>query len=362
MTPVRSLFMAPQWIGDAVMTQPFVAALKARHERITVAALPWVAPVYELMPECDEVMVLPWPKKGLSLKLRWEWARAQRHRFDRAYLGPNTFKSALLPLWAGIPQRVGYQGESRSWLLTHVLPNPRHDKSLAMVDFYNALAKPFEHGDVKLCAQEPGHAVSSTASAASAVSRPQLSLENVEIAKTLETLGLASGEYVVVACGAEYGPAKKWPHEHFARLIVKTPWPVLMLGSNKDSLDAEKIVKMVHALGGSRVIDLTGRTSLREAFAWIAGAKGLVSNDSGLMHVGAALGVSQVALFGSSSAEHTPALNERATMIWLKQDPDYSPPLTCAPCFKRVCPLGHTRCLEDLGVERVLPHVLSWQD
>ena len=338
------------------MTQPLLAALKSRNEIITVAALPWVAPVYEMMPECHEVMVLPWPKKGLSLKLRWAWAKAQRHRFDRAYLGPNTFKSALLPFWAGVPMRVGYKGESRSWLLTHTLENPKQDKSMAMVDFYRALATPYEQ-----CVEALGSLETFGADANLRV-RPQLSMEPVLIKETLATLGLASREHVVVACGAEYGPAKKWPHEHFARLIVKTPWPVILLGSDKDRADAGKIVKLTHALGGQNVIDLTGKTSLKEAFAWIAGAKGLVSNDSGLMHVGAAFGVPQVALFGSSSPEHTPALNERAKMIWLKNERDYSPPLTCAPCFKRECPLGHTRCLQDLGVERVLTHVLSWQD
>ena len=356
MTPLRSLFIAPQWIGDAVMTQPLLAALKARNESITVAALPWVAPVYEMMSECDEVMVLPWPKKGLSLKLRWAWAKAQRNHFDRSYLGPNTFKSALLPLWAGVPQRVGYQGESRSWLLTHVLENPKHDKSMAMVDFYNALAKPFERDAGALSGGE------SLNDARTHGVRPRLRMDPESIKKTLASLGLVVGEHVVVACGAEYGPAKKWPHEHFARLIVKTPWPVILLGSDKDRVDADKIVKITHALGGQNVIDLTGKTSLRDAFAWIAGAKGLVSNDSGLMHVGAAFGVRQVALFGSSSPEHTPALNEHAKMIWLKNEPDYSPALTCAPCFKRECPLGHTRCLHDLGVERVLSHVLTWQD
>jgi heptosyltransferase-2 len=359
MTPLRSLFIAPQWIGDAVMTQPLLAALRARNESISVAALPWVAPVYEMMPECDEVMVLPWPKKGLSLKLRWAWARAQRTRFDRAYLGPNTFKSALLPLWAGVPQRVGYQGESRSWLLTHVLANPRHDKSMAMVDFYNALAKPLEHEHEHDFGALDDHESLDLAPVLGG--RPRLSMDPESIKKTLDSLGLTVGEYVVVACGAEYGPAKKWPHEHFARLIVKTPWPVILLGSDKDRVDAEKIVKLTHALGGQNIIDLTGKTSLKDAFAWIAGAKGLISNDSGLMHVGAAFGVRQVALFGSSSPEHTPALNERAKMIWLKNEIDYSPALNCAPCFKRVCPLGHTRCLQDLGVERVLSQVLSWQ-
>lgn len=354
MKPIRSLFIAPQWIGDAVMTQPLLSKLHARGEQVSVAALPWVAPVYEWMPECEEVLVLPWPKRGLSLGPRWRWAKAQRHRFDRAYLGPNTFKSALLPLWAGVPKRVGYQGESRAWLLTHVLQSPTSKQSLAMVDFYNALARPLENDD-------PGaHKQASLGEIQDESRQPKLSIPGPVIQETLKPLGLQANEYLVVACGAEYGPAKKWPNDHYAKLIAQTPYPVVLLGSTKEREDAVKIVHAARALGAERVLDLTGKTSLRQAFAWIAGAKGLVSNDSGLMHVGAALGARQVALFGSSSPEHTPALNARAQMIWLKQDTSYTPALTCAPCFKRVCPLGHTRCLTDLSVERVLQVVLTW--
>jgi heptosyltransferase-2 len=355
LTLKRTLFIAPQWIGDAVMTQPLLATLKSRNERISVAALPWVAPVYDMMPECDEVLVLPWPKRGLSLRMRWQWAKMQRHRFDCAYLGPNTFKSALLAYWAGVPKRVGYQGESRSWLLTDVLENPGRDKSVAMVEFYHALANPTEKG---LFGQD--HQFNSQG--AFMPSRPKLSVDPQWIIETLHSQGLVPKQYVVMACGAEYGPAKRWPHEHFAQLALKTPWPVVLLGSEKDREDARKIVNLARALGAQDVLDLTGKTSLKEAFACIAGSRGLISNDSGLMHVGAALGVPQVALFGSSSPEHTPALNDRAQMLWLKQDPDYAPALSCAPCFKRECPLGHTRCLQDLSVERVIPYVLSWQD
>jgi heptosyltransferase-2 len=157
----------------------------------------------------------------------------------------------------------------------------------------------------------------------------------------------------VFAPGAEYGPAKCWPAEHYAELARKLGnehgLPVLLLGSGKELALCEQIAQ--HAEGACRV--LAGKTSLLDAMALIAGSRGVVSNDSGLMHVAAAFGVPQVALFGSSSPEHTPPLNERATIIWLRDDPAYQPPLDCSPCFQRECPLGHTRCLYDITPARV---------
>jgi heptosyltransferase II len=100
-------------------------------------------------------------------------------------------------------------------------------------------------------------------------------------------------------------------------------------------------------------MNFAGKTTLLDAFALIAASRALVSNDSGLMHVAAAFGVPQVALFGSSSPEHTPPLNAQAHVVWLRSDPAYDPPLDCAPCFQRDCPLGHTRCLYDITPQRV---------
>ena len=150
-----------------------------------------------------------------------------------------------------------------------------------------------------------------------------------------------------MAPGAEYGPAKRWPH--FGALAALLDRPVVLLGSGKEAALCEEI----RAQAPERCRNLAGKTSLLEAFALIAGAGHVVSNDSGLMHVAAAFGVPQVALFGSSSPLHTPPLSERAQVVWLKQDPLYLPPLDCAPCFQRECPLGHFRCLNDVSPQRV---------
>lgn len=303
------------------MTEPLLRRLHARGERLTVGAVPWVAPVYRAMPHVAEVIELPFQHGGLQFGARRRLARELHGRFDTAYVLPNSLKSALLPFLASIPKRVGYLGEARVGLLTHRLKNPK-DKP-PMVAFYSALSG--DNGGLE-------H------------DRPELRLDPEMAAAALSRHGLQAQGFHVFAPGAEYGSSKRWPTRHFAELARLLDRPAVLLGSAKERQICDEI-------GG---INLAGQTSLDEAFALIANARAVISNDSGLMHVAAAFGVPQVALFGSSSPLHTPPLNERARVVWLKREPNYLPPLDCAPCFERECPLGHHRCLEDVQPQRVL--------
>jgi heptosyltransferase II len=331
---VRSLVVAPQWIGDAVMAEPLLSTLAGRGEDLTVAALPWVAPVLRAMPAVGTVLEWPFAHGRLDWSARREVARGLRGRFDRAYVLPNSIKAALVPWLARIPERIGYQGEGRIGLLNRRLPNPAGRP--AMVGFYAALAGAPEG-----------------VASAGAVSRdqPRLTLPPDQEAATLAAFGLARDGYWVFAPGAEYGPAKCWPASHYAEvareLLARAPGvPVLLLGSPKESALADAIA---HDAGiGCR--PLAGRTTLDQAMALIGGARGMVSNDSGLMHVAAAFGRPQVAVFGSTSPLHTPPLNPRAKVLWLKDELQ----LDCAPCFERACRFGHTRCLVELAPARVL--------
>ena len=330
------MIIAPQWIGDAVMTEPLLRRLHARGERLTVGALPWVAPVYRAMPQVAEVIEFRFAHGGLQFKARRSLARQIDGRFDTAYVLPNSLKSALLPFLASIPKRVGYLGEARLGLLTHRLKNPPKAKRPPMVAFYSALS-----GDTDVSTDQP-----------------HLQLDEAQVAQTLASLCLQRGNYYVFVPGAEYGPAKRWPVRHFAELAQRLTLPVVLLGSGKEAELCEAIAAQANAepsqeLPENRCQSLAGRTTLMEAFAVIAGAKNVVSNDTGLMHVAAALGVPQVAIFGSSSPLHTPPLSAAAQVLWLKNDPAYQPPLDCAPCFERDCPLGHTRCLNDIDAARV---------
>lgn len=323
-----SLIIAPQWIGDAVMTEPLLRRLAARGERLTVGALPWVAPVYRAMPQVAEVIEFPFAHGGLQLKARRALARQLEGRFDVAYVCPNSLKSALLPFLASIPKRVGYLGEARVGLLTHRLKNPPKAQRPPMVRFYSALS----------------------GEAGTEADRPRLQVDATQTDVVLARYGLTRGGYYVFVPGAEYGPAKRWPAQRFAELAQQLDAPVLLLGAGKEAALGAQIAALAP---GVDCRNLAGTTSLGEAFALIAAARHVITNDTGLMHVAAALDVPQVALFGSSSPRHTPPLSAQAQVIWLKDDPAYQPALDCAPCFARECPLGHLRCLHDITPQRV---------
>jgi len=321
----RSLIIAPQWIGDAVMTEPLLRRLAARGERLTVGALPWVAPVYRAMPQVAEVIEFPFAHGGLQFKARRSIAKRIAGQFDAAYVLPNSLKSALLPFLAIIPKRIGYLGEALIGLLTHRIKNPKNKPP--MVAFYSALS----------------------GEAGSQADRPQLQVSEADTNATLAELGLQRGGYSVFAPGSEYGPAKRWPAAHYAALALQLDGPVVLLGSGKEADLCTEIVEMAE-----NCLNFAGKTTLAQAIRVQAASKLIVTNDSGLMHVAAALGVPQVAIYGSSSPLHTPPLSTKAVVLWLKDDPTYQPPLDCAPCFERDCPLGHTRCLVDISPERVL--------
>jgi heptosyltransferase-2 len=330
---MRSLIIAPQWIGDAVMSEPLLRALAERGERLAVAALPWVAPVYRAMPQVGEVIELPFAHGRLDWSARMQLAAGLKGRFDTAYVLPNSLKSALIPFLARIPRRVGYQGEGRYVLLNERLPNPGGRPP--MVAFYRALA-----GD------------------GATTETPRMHFDAAQLQRVTASVSLAPQGYWAFAPGAEYGPAKCWPATHYAELarslFAAHGLPIVLLGSGKEATLCEEIAQA--APGACRV--LAGQTTLIDAMVLIAAARGVVSNDSGLMHVAAAFGIPQVAVFGSTSPEHTPPLNARARVLWLKDELQ----LDCAPCFERSCRFGHTRCLTGVAPERVeaaLDHALA---
>jgi len=322
----RSLIIAPQWIGDAVMSEPLLARLASRGETLTVAALPWVSPVYAAMPQVSQVIDLPFAHGRLDWARRREVARGMRGRFDAAYVLPNSLKSALIPFLARIPKRVGYQGEGRVLLLNERLPNPQGRPP--MVAFYSALAG---------------------AGGSEGADTPRLQFDPQVQSGAASKVGLTPGRFFAFAPGAEYGPAKCWPADHYAELArslhAKHGLPIALLGSGKEAELCDRISLMAPDACGL----IAGKTSLKDAMALIAASRGLVSNDSGLMHVAAAFGLPQVAVFGSTSPEHTPPLNRRAQVIWLKDELG----LECSPCFERTCRFGHTRCLVEVKPARV---------
>ncbi|HZE61687.1 MAG TPA: lipopolysaccharide heptosyltransferase II [Burkholderiales bacterium] len=307
----RILVVAPNWIGDALMAQPMLARLREKRPGVEVHMLApeWVAPVARRMPEVDEVIPVPFRHGALQLGSRWRLARTLKKRaYEEAIVLPNSWKSALVPFLADIPRRSGYVGEARYGLLNRLHKKPDR----AMRRHYARLA---DAGDAEQLPQV------------------RLRVDAVRAEATRKRFGVER-RYAVLCPGAEYGPAKRWPY--FAELAARLSLPVVLLGSASDAPAAA-------AVKGN---NLVGKTTLDEAIDLIAGAELVVSNDSGLMHVAAALGRPLVALFGSSSPEKTPPQPGRSRVLWLKPE--------CSPCFQRECPLGHFRCMRELSVDMVL--------
>jgi len=322
---MRTLVIAPNWIGDAVMAQPLLALLRAGDPggSLDVLAPPAVAPVFRAMADVTRVLEAENRHGSLQLRARWQLARRLRaQRYQRCVVLPNSAKSALAPWLAGIPERIGHHGESRWLLLNRRLPPaPAGSARTPMVEFYAQLAQPRTGGPIP---------------------DPRLARDPERERAARARFALEGPEPLIVLCpGAEYGPAKRWPARHFAALaaLAQAEWPearIALLGSARERPLATEIA----ALSGQDLHNLCGGTSLDEAIALIGSADAVVSNDSGLMHVAAALRRPQVAVFGSSDPRHTPPRSPSARIEWLA--------MPCAPCFARECPLGHTDCLNRL--------------
>jgi len=328
----RILIVAPSWVGDAVLTQPLLARLKQHdpHAVIDILAPAWTLPAFGRMPEVADTLANPFGHGVLKLSARRTLALQLRERqYVQAIILPNSLKSALIPLLAGIPQRTGYIGEARWGLLNDA--RRLDTKALPlMVERFAALAEP------------------RGAPFPRPLPAPRLTIDAAARTRTLAALGLDSTRPAAVfAPGAEYGPAKRWPPAHFAALAraLAPTHAIWLIGSAKDAPEAEAIERAAPGL----TVNLCGRTDLAQAIDVIASASLAVTNDSGLMHIAAACDVPLVAVFGSSSPRFTPPLSSRARVAQL--------PLPCSPCFERVCPLGHMDCLNKLMPEQVLAEI-----
>ena len=313
----RILVVAPNWIGDALMAQPLLARLCEKRPglRLDVLAPAWVAPVLRRMAEVGEVIEVAFRHGAPELRERWRLGRMLRRRgYDQAIVLPNSWKSALVPFFADIPLRSGYVGESRYGLLNLLYRAKRNEREPMALHYARLSEKP------GAAPREP-------------LPEPQLRVDPIAARATAARFGVV-GRYAVLCPGAEYGPAKRWPY--FVELAARMPLPVVILGAAADR----------ESSAGIPGKNLAGETSLDEAIDLISSAQFVVTNDSGLMHVAAAVGTPQVALFGSSSPHHTPPLSSQARVVWLG--------IECSPCYARECPLGHFRCLKEMDVEMVL--------
>lgn len=325
--------VAPAWVGDAVMTQSLVEVLgeRAPRARIDVLVRPGLRALVGRMPGVDGTVPFPVEHGRLGLGVRWRTARVLRERrYDRAVVTKGSLKASLVPWMAGIPRRTGFLGEMRFGLLNDIRPLDEE-------------ALPLWVQRIAALGQEPGEEPLPP----EAVPRPRLRPRPARQARLREALALEGGEGDVVALapGAEFGPAKRWPSRRWAELareLARRGREVWVFGSPAERDLGEAIA----AACGEGVRDLTGRTDLEDVVDLMALSRTTVTNDSGLMHVAAAVGCEVVALFGPTDPGYTPPLTDRARILRLD--------LPCSPCRRPECPLGHHDCLRGLSVEAVL--------
>jgi heptosyltransferase-2 len=329
----KILVITPSWVGDCVLMQPMLQRLAQRHPgvQIDVLAPPWTEKLLRQIPEISEVIINPFPHGALQLLARRALGkRLQENRYDQAIVLPNSLKSALVPWFADIPVRTGFIGEMRYGLLNDARKLDKRKLPL-MVERFVALA---EARDTDIARPIPA---------------PTLHASDAQRTASLAKLGLTLEKPVAIFCpGAEYGPAKRWPAHYYAELAQRLRnkgYAVWLIGSPKDKEVADKIV----ALGNEPCRNLCGETDLTDAIALLSCASVVVSNDSGLMHIAAALDKPMLAIFGSSSPEFTPPLSAQARILKLD--------LPCSPCFKRECPLGHFNCMLQLTPQEVARHL-----
>lgn len=322
----RLLVIGPSWVGDMVMAQSLFITLKQRYPGATlgVVAPAWSQPILARMPQVDEVLPISVGHGEFGLKTRRELANRLKDRFDRAIVLPRSWKAALVPFLARIPERVGFLGEQRYGLLKE---RRKLDKQVLdqTVKRFVALGLPEEEA----------------ASGRFTIPQPRFEIDRDNLVNLRIQHTLSSRPAIGMMPGAEYGPAKQWPLASFhtlAKWLVEDGFEVRIFGGPKDHVAGQEIVQ-----GLPQAHNLCGKTALADVVDLLADCRQVVTNDSGLMHVAAAVGTRVHAIYGSSSPDYTPPLTHNARIHYLGLD--------CSPCFQRHCPLGHTNCLNQMYAE-----------
>ncbi|MFV0573838.1 MAG: lipopolysaccharide heptosyltransferase II [Vibrio sp.] len=340
---MKILIIGPSWVGDMVMSQSLYITLKQKYPEalIDVLAPAWCKPILERMPEVHQAIEMPLGHGDFNFLGRRALGKELKHQFyTHAFILPNSAKSALIPWFAGIPVRVGWKGEMRYGLLTDLRNNKKDFQY--MVERYVALAYP-----------KSEMINSSSLGGLDNLPRPKLHIDSFTQKQTIEKFELDMSRQVVGLCpGAEFGPAKQWPAEHYAEVantLITQGKQIWIFGSQKDRPTAEQIKSLVKQENQVHVQILAGQTTLIEAVDLLGACHTVISNDSGLMHVAAAVGANVVGIYGSTSPQYTPPLAEKVSIVHTD--------IECRPCFKRECPLGHLKCLKELAPSEVLKQI-----
>lgn len=326
--------MGPAWVGDMVIANALFRLLAERGQGpVDVVAPPWSQPVAQRMREVRRSWLLEAGHGRLALGARLRLASTlRREGFSRAIVLPRSLKAALMPYFAGVPQRTGLRGEFRYGFVNDMRPI-EWTRARPMVE--------------RLCALglDPGESLPAR------LPEPRLVIDRDAQQAIARNLGIRLDRPAAALLpGAEHGPAKRWPPRYFAELSRRLSGEglaVWLLGSPRDV----ELGEAISAESNGAAVNLCGRTRLVDAIDLLGAANVAVSNDSGLLHVAAAVGTPVVALYGSSSPVYTPPLTERRRILYLS--------LECSPCFSPECPLGHQRCLRELKPDQVFGAAMS---
>jgi heptosyltransferase-2 len=327
----RIIVRSPNWVGDAVLSTPAVRAIRENFPaaQITLVAKPWVAPVFLHNPCVDNIYRYEsegrhggWLGKVRLVK------KLRREKFDLAILFQNAFEAALLVFLAGVRVRLGYATDCRRVFLTHAIDVDQHDRDGHQIGYYLGI---LEGASLESKGEQLTIVVSDR--------------ERVRAEETLRSCKVRPESPLVgINPGAAYGSSKRWPLARYAALCEKIRRlrgaEIIIFGGSEEQAVGQKISSLMKG----RCTDLCGRTNLREAIALIEKCRLFITNDSGLMHVAAALDIPLVAIFGSTDPKATGPRNPRS---WVVQSP-----VSCAPCFKRECPEDH-RCMKRISVDQV---------
>ncbi len=304
------LIIAPSWVGDMMMSHSLYQTLKQQYPdcQIDVLAPNWCKPLLVRMPEVRKALTMPIGHGAFSLGERYKIGKSLRNQYDLAIVLPNSLKSAFIPLFAKIPVRRGWKGESRYFFLNDLRSN-KNDYPM-MVQRYVALG--YEKGNIPTAQDLP-------------IPTPYLTVDESAVQKTKEIFtaqfALAENRPAIGFCpGAEFGPAKRWPHYHYAKLaerLIEQGYSIRLFGSNKDVEVGEQIRLSLPESLQRYCANLAGQTALNQAVDLIADCTAMVTNDSGLMHIAAAVGRPLVAVYGPTSPQYTPPLSDKAVIIRL---------------------------------------------
>lgn len=339
---MKYLIVGPSWVGDMIMAQTLFITLKQKKPdaMIDVLAPQWSNPILERMPEVRRCIDMPLNHGRLDLGIRKSIAAILcKEGYDQAIVLPNSFKSALIPFWAKIPVRTGWRGEMRFGLINDIRTLNKKQYPL-MAQRFISLGYPKQESLPEL------------------LPKPKLEVSALYIDNALSRHDLNTDTPILALCpGAEFGTSKQWPSNYYSEIalnMIESGWQVWLFGSEKDHSITNEIVSYIPDLYQEKCCNLAGKTTLSEAVDLLSQASAVVSNDSGLMHITAALSRPLVAIYGSTTAAHTPPMNHHSKTLWLG--------LKCSPCFKRECPLEHHDCMKLISPTIVMNALKELQD